>query len=78
MNHKQIIRLSEGVMGICAEYMEVDDDSDTISYSTTKTQDGIISAKIIDMVGENCAPDDVFTDDQLSDWALANGFQKIP
>lgn len=33
-----------------------------------------IVVELLTAVGENCQPEDVFTDDQLNDWATENGY----
>lgn len=42
----------------------------------TTNQATSIAASVVDAIKSNFDPDDVFTEDQLNDWAVSNGYTK--
>ena len=49
---------------------------DKMSYYKKLATIDVLLETVIDAVRDNCVPDDVFTENELSEWALDNGYTK--
>jgi hypothetical protein len=49
---------------------------DNQSFVNDITQQDVLDTAVV-WIGDNLVPEDVFSDEQLNDWAFDNGFRKF-